>query len=253
MSLITFYDAASPSAIAALAKTRSVVAAATYCDAKFAADFAQLCHDMPALSNEQRIASIGTRSGTVCRIFDKEPGNPLDAAQTAANVVAMFHRGIYLPGAYADGSDMPSVRAALKATGLPRSSYALWLADPTGKAPTEQWLIDNDFDAVQYGWASLGQAPAGTDVNVARAHFFPAINPPKPKPTTNSGIAKAEVHVDLVKHRLTVHGIAGENVVFAGAKQELKFHGGIGIGAGGGNWTIHFDDIVARRAKPKPK
>lgn len=233
--LITFYDATNADSIPA-----NVVACAGYCDADFAGVWKTLVDRFPELAKQQRVLSVGTRAGTVCRIFDVEPGNPLSATEAAEQVKLMVAHGVYRPGIYADGSDMPAVRAALKATGLGRHQYVLWLASPTGVAPSAAWLVANDLDAMQYGWSSKGQAPVGTDVNVALADFFPPlVKPkPKPKPTTNSGVARFEGEVDLKTGKAQIHGVKGD-AVFGGPRKRLHYKVGLEVGTDGGGWHVH--------------
>jgi hypothetical protein len=67
-----------------------------------------------------------------------------------------------LPVLYADGSEMPDVKAALNSAGIPRARYFLWLADPDGDPSIpagydgKQWEFDgNLYDAdsfYEYMW-----------------------------------------------------------------------------------------------------
>lgn len=254
-STMLMYDAVTPGAVINVAAVKAGTAAvAGYCDANFAQDWITMVHDLPTLSKKQWILSIGTRNGTVCRLFDLEPGNPLDPAQLAANVVAMVKRGVYRPGGYADGNDMPAVREALGRTGLKRQQYTLLLANPTGVRPTAAQLIAQGLDGIQYAWASKGQAPAGTDVSCVLDDFFPPADPPKPKPkpTHDTGTAVAEIHYKSgVKHPFSIHGLPSKDVVFAGKRRTRRFHGGIETGAGGGGWHIHKGLVLPRLRKPK--
>lgn len=251
------YDATTASNVTRLAAVQAgTAAAAGYCDANFASVWIEMIHTLPVLSAKQWVCSIGTRAGTICRIFDVEPGNPLTPAEAAVEVKKMVVKGVYRPGVYTMGSLMPSVRSALKSSGLKRGQYTLWLADPTGVRPTAQWLRDNDLDAMQYGWSSKGQAPAGTDVSAVLPDFFPEPKPkPAPKPTHDTGTAVAEIHYKTgAKHPFTIKGVAGEHVVFAGKRQTHRFHGGIETGDGGGGWHIHRGLVLPRishKAKPK--
>jgi hypothetical protein len=174
-----------------------------YCDA----DFAGVWHDMvkrfPELAKRERIVSIGTRAGTVCRIYDVEPGNPLSAIEAAEQVKAMVGKGVYRPGVYCDGSEMPSVRAALRLL-LSRHEYTLILANPNGARPTAEQLRQQDLDGIQYGWSSKGQAPAGTDVSAFLPDFFPpehSIKHPAPvKKTGRPKVKATDIHLDR-KHK----------------------------------------------------
>lgn len=254
-STMLMYDAVTPGAVLNVADVKAGTAAvAGYCDADFAQDWITMVHDLPNLSKKQWILSIGTRNGTVCRLFDLEPGNPLNPSQLAANVVAMVKRGVYRPGGYADGNDMPAVREALGRTGLRRQQYTLLLANPTGVRPTAAQLIAQGLDGIQYAWASKGQAPGGTDISCVLDDFFPPADTPtpakpKPKPTHNSGEAAADLRVNLTSHKMAIHGTTGHDVVFAGKRATLHFHGSVEIGEGGGHWHIHRGLVVPRLKK----
>jgi hypothetical protein len=178
-----------------------------YCDA----DFAGVWHDMvkrfPELAKRERIVSIGTRAGTVCRIYDVEPGNPLSAIEAAEQVKAMVGKGVYRPGVYCDGSEMPSVRAALRLL-LSRHEYTLILANPNGARPTAEQLRQQDLDGIQYGWSSKGQAPAGTDVSAFLPDFFPPEHSIKhPAPVKKTG--RPKVKATDIHPKVTGAGLAG--------------------------------------------
>jgi hypothetical protein len=87
------------------------------------------------------------------------------------------------------------------------------------------------YDAHQY-------ASGDVDRNIALDDFFTASSKPKPKPH-NSGIAKAEITVDLKTGKATIHGTKGEHVEFGGATKQLHYKVELKVGKGGGKWHIN--------------
>ena len=151
-------DAVNPRGIPSGAKM-----VAAYLDGRYA-NTGEMFHLFP---NAYHV-TIGIFLGHLADFTDVEPGNPI---KTPALVRADFeHRkahGVFRPGFYADRHDMENI-VLPGLSGIPRSEYRLWLADPTGKLH----LIPG-YDAVQGEW--LG----AYDVSEVADSFFPPSEKPR--------------------------------------------------------------------------
>lgn len=182
MSNFTIWDATAaasmpldPSTVNTPAKALAAhVGLAAYMDGDFAEDWHSCLAKYPELAKLGRIISIASRADSVATFMDYEPHNPLygNPDAVAEWVLSMLdEHQVYLPGAYADQSDMPAIQAAYVRHRVPRAKTSLWLAAP-GHAP--QPFLDEGFDMVQDRFASK------FDHSTAKAHIFEPAVPPKP-------------------------------------------------------------------------
>lgn len=217
-ALITQWDATDssgipldPSRVDTRAKAIAAnVAVASYADGDFANGWIDCVHRYPVLATLGRVTSIASRFTTVARIIDYEPGNPCygNPDGVARWVLEMLAKKVFLPGAYADGADMPAIEAAYVRNKVPRDSTALWLAAP-GKAPLP--LLAQGFNLVQDAFDGR------FDVSLAKPTFYPPLSTPTPappipvKPVVKTAKGKAHMFVthDLVADTWTVKRLPG--------------------------------------------
>lgn len=163
------------------------VAVASYCDGDFASGWSNCMARFPTLAAIGWVVSIATRITTIARVMDIEPGNPVHAAQAPGWVRNMLAHKVYLPTLYADEADMPGVKAAMNASGIPRSEYGLWVANPTGVIHA-----DAGYEATQSPFEG------NFDVSDCVERFLPPL--PAPKPAARKPNAQGLVRVEGTLH-----------------------------------------------------
>lgn len=106
------------------------------------------------------------------KILDTEPGDaiPSQDAGFIETQIRVYHT--FRPGVYADAAEMPLVQEELRAAGLARSQYTLWLADWDGNP-----AIPSGYDAKQ--WFSNQSIDRDSFLST---FFAPPPKPPAPKP-----------------------------------------------------------------------
>jgi hypothetical protein len=213
--LITFYDAVTVENIPAAATH-----VAYYVDGTFANGDA-----MRQRFPKATMLSI-TVEGSVADACDCETGD-MTVATAAAWAHARVAAGQYRPIVYANLNTWADL-GLMNALAPLGDKVRRWLAEWNNVAD-----IPAGYDAHQYATGSV-------DTNVAYPEFF-ATAPahPKPKPTRNTGIAKAELQYDFATGKWEIHGIPGEHVEFGGKHQLVHFHGSLEAGVNGGPWHIH--------------
>lgn len=151
-SLITMYDSVTVSTIPWGAR-----AVAGYVGGRW-----PTYHELVKRYPHSHIISIAIDAEEHASCLDVETGDasPDDCAR-------WFHfvqGAIRVPKFYANRSTMPAVIANLRAHGIKREQYRLWIADPTDRPH-----IPPGYDACQYGWNALGR---NLDVSLCHPSFF---------------------------------------------------------------------------------
>jgi hypothetical protein len=224
MANVTMYDATDAGLIpldSANMPTPGTVAVASYCDADFATGWIDCIHKYPTLAALGWVVSIASRTSTIARVLDIEPGNPATPGQAPGWVKAMISHGVFLPTIYADESEMPSIMAALEASGLHRSQYGLWLANPTGKLHTVP-----GFEATQ------SEFDKAFDVSDCLPSFLPAIPAEHPSARAH-GIANFEGSFNLDTGVMTVKGTPGK---VTWGTESMQWEQKVSLGNTDGRW-----------------
>lgn len=133
-------------------------AVAGYVNGRFA-NYGQVTSMFPRAKH----VSISVTSTDSATCLDVETGDA--TPESAARWVIDQHaRGLKRPWIYCNKSTLPSVTASLKTAGISRSSYVLWIADPTNRPH-----IVRGADATQWGWHALGR---NLDVSLVKVSAF---------------------------------------------------------------------------------
>lgn len=209
------YDATSsggipldPALVNTAAKARAAnVAVAAYNDREFAPDFNECLAKYSELGKIGRVRRIASTFATVAEWIDYEQGNPCygNPDGVAEWVLSMLdEHDVWMPGAYANQSDMPALQAAYVRHKVPRAKTTLWLAAP-GHNPSP--FLSEGFDLVQDRFAGP------FDVSVAKAHVYPPVQAPKPTPKPKvkhpSGTARYVLAHKFGSQEWTVHHVPG--------------------------------------------
>ena len=218
---LTMYDAVTVDKIPLNAQ-----AAAAYNDMNYAASYPQLCARFPGLHKLGRLVPIAVLAGTLARIYDLEPGNPMVPADVPDAIKRSRAAGIYRPGVYAEAPLLAECDAACQAAGLNRSEYVLWLADWDGVADV------TGFDA-----AKQFRNAGPYDLSVCLPSFFPPLAAPA-KPKTPTGTAHVLLSHDFDNETWSHQDLAG--AVHWG-EDELYDEVAVGVCRGGphaGVWRL---------------
>lgn len=166
--------------------------------------------------------TVGGLVGFDC--CDCETGD-LTVTQAIAWVEASLAHGVYRPCVYANASTWDGgLFAALEKYG---DSIRRWVAAYPGTGAN----IPAGYDAHQY-------ATGGVDLSVCLPNFFDAAPKPAPKPApTSHGTARFEGSVDIATGKvLSLRGIPGVGVHFAGPESYLNLQLQLAVGEHGGDW-----------------
>lgn len=231
MNTLIMYDAIPASAIPSNAQVCS-----GYCDANYAYSWIDMVRRFPELSAQQRVVSIGTRTSTIARIIDVEPGNPATPAEAAQWVVDMVHHGVYRPGIYFGANIAAEVEQAMENTPLKRDQFVLNIADWTFSETAALARLNQGYDACQFS----DQGGGGSyDISLINADtYVPPLSPPPPP--TKSPVLAAKLLNDWKDGNWSVQGTGSASTVEFNPQE-------------GTNWVaIGVDTHTGAWAKPVP-
>lgn len=144
-----------------------------------------------AMFPHARHLGISVQGEIAAECYDIENGDyePEDAPRL---LKLAQEKGMWRPCFYADLSNMPAVKLALK--GAPRKDVRLWVAAYNGTSlTTAALLLADGYDAHQFETGALGR---NLDESLCQSDFFRPL-PPKTKEVAVPAPEPAKVPVDL--------------------------------------------------------
>lgn len=118
-----------------------------------------------------------------------------------------------------------------------------WVASYPGAGPT----VPPGFDAHQYAGDVPGENGGLVDQDVALSTFLTPWSAPKPVPTHDSGMAVAQVMVNLETGQWLIRGLgSARKVIFAGKQETWHANISLQVGEGGGHWDAEGTPATPR-------